>query len=89
MTLNSKFKLPPCNIVAADLASQAATTKSLQLLMLMLPPSHRIVAQHLLQLLSFVASSADRSKMDAHNLALVFAPTLFLSGALKTQVLCT
>ena len=55
--------------------------------MLMLPPSHRIVAQHLLQLLSLVASSATRSKMDARNLALVFAPTLFLSGALKAQVL--
>ena len=63
--------------------------KSLQLLMLMLPPSHRIVAQHLLQLLSLVASAATRSKMDARNLALVFAPTLFLSADLKTQVCYT
>ncbi|CAI7993300.1 Rho GTPase-activating protein 19 [Geodia barretti] len=69
----------------SDLASPGATTKSLQLLMLMLPPSHRIVAQHLLQLLSLVASSAARNKMDAHNLALVFAPTLFLSGTFKAQ----
>lgn len=54
--------------------------------MLLLPPTHRIVAQHLLQLLSLIASSATLSKMDAHNLALVFAPTLFLSGNFKKQV---
>ena len=84
-------KLAHCSIFSHSslcspaLSTPAAMTKSLQLLMLLLPPSHRIVAQHLLQLLSFVASCA-QSKMDAHNLALVFAPTLFLSGPLKAQV---
>lgn len=68
----------------AGLSTTAATTKSLQLLMLLLPPLHRLVAQHLLQLLSYIASCT-QSKMDAHNLALVFAPTLFLSS-LKAQV---
>ena len=93
LTCANQRKIPPgilltvpLLLVAVDLASPGATTKSLQLLMLMLPPSHRIVAQHLLQLLSLVASSAARNKMDAHNLALVFAPTLFLSGTFKAQV---
>lgn len=71
-------------IYHAGLSTTAATTKSLQLLMLLLPPLHRVVAQHLLQLLSYIASCT-QSKMDAHNLALVFAPTLFLSS-LKAQV---
>lgn len=72
------------SIYHAGLSTTAATTKSLQLLMLLLPPLHRVVAQHLLQLLSYIASCT-QSKMDAHNLALVFAPTLFLSS-LKAQV---
>ena len=75
----------PCALASlpytrAGLTDAAAITKSLQLLMLLLPPSHRIVAQHLLQFLSLVVSSRLQSKMDEHNLALVFAPTLFLSS---------
>lgn len=66
--------------VYTGLTDPAAITKCLQLLMLLLPPAHRIVMQHLLQLLSLVASCT-QSKMNEHNLALVFAPTLFLSSS--------
>lgn len=52
--------------------------RSLQLLMLLLPPVHRVVLQHLLDLLSQV-TKAD-NKMDAHNLSLILAPTLFLAA---------
>ena len=58
----------------------SAPGRSLQLLMLMLPPSHRVSLQHLLELLAQVARHHHETKMDAHNLALVFAPTLFLGS---------
>lgn len=54
----------------------------LQLLMLLLPPTHHIVLTHLLHLLSIVSQS-ESSLMTPHNLAVVFGPTLFLH---KTQV---
>ena len=52
-------------------------TRCMQLLTLLLPPAPPLVLQHLLELLS-VTAAAPRSKMDAANLSLVFAPTLFL-----------
>ena len=58
--------------------SPPSKTRCIQLLMLLLPPSHRIVLQHLLDLFSQVICSS-QSRMDALNLALVFAPTLFLA----------
>ncbi|KAL5471588.1 hypothetical protein EMCRGX_G029716 [Ephydatia muelleri] len=66
-------------IQAADLSVALRMTQCLQLLTLMLPPQHRMVLQHLLELLSSVASY-EESRMDAYNLALVFAPTLFWSS---------
>lgn len=68
---------------AADLSAALRMTQCLQLLTLMLPPHNRVVLQHLLELLSSVASYEESSRMDAHNLALVFAPTLFWSS--KTE----
>lgn len=47
--------------------------------MLLLPPTHRVVLQHMLDLLSQVAKCHD-NKMDAYNLALIFTPTLFLAS---------
>lgn len=47
--------------------------------MLLLPPSHRLVLQHLLEFLTLVAACQE-NKMDVHNLAIIFAPTLFLSS---------
>ena len=52
--------------------------------MLLLPPSHRVVLQHLLELLTFVAAHQE-NKMDTYNLALIFAPTLFLSSKTVSQ----
>ena len=46
--------------------------------MLLLPPVHRVILQHLLDLLFQVTRSPD-NKMDSHNLSLIFAPTLFLA----------
>ena len=53
----------------------------LQLLMLLLPPTHHIVLTHLLHLLSIVSHS-ETSLMTPHNLAVVFGPTLFLHKTL-------
>jgi hypothetical protein len=63
---------------ASMMASDVKRTLCLQLLMLLLPPTHHIILTHLLHLLSLISQSHD-SKMDAHNLALVFGPTLFFN----------
>ena len=59
--------------------------RSLQLLMLLLPPVHRVVLQHLLDLLLQVTKSPE-NKMDSHNLSLIFAPTLFLASHSVRQI---
>ena len=52
--------------------------------MLLLPPSHRVVLQHLLELLTLIAAHQE-NKMDTYSLALIFAPTLFLSSNTVSQ----
>ena len=51
-------------------------TLCLQLLILLLPPTHHMILSNLLQFLSII-SHTEESKMNAHNLSVVFAPTLF------------
>ena len=68
--------LPSLSIV---LASESSKVCCLQLLMLLLPPINRGVLQHLLDLLSQVARQPE-NLMDAQNIGLVFAPTLFLAS---------
>lgn len=63
----------------AALFSPGNTLRCLQLLMLLLPPVHRVVLQHLLDLLFQVTRYPD-NKMDSHNLSLILAPTLFLAS---------
>ncbi len=62
------------------LPSPANALRCLQLLMLLLPPVHRVVLQHLLDLLCQVTKAAPDNRMDAHNLSLIFAPTLFMAS---------
>ena len=52
--------------------------------MLLLPPSHHTVLSHLLHLLSII-SHTEESRMNAHNLAVIFGPTLFFD----TNNVCT
>ena len=42
-----------------------------------LPPVHRASLKALLEHLSRIASHADRNKMDAKNLSIVFSPVIF------------
>lgn len=59
-------------------------TLCLQLLVLLLPPTHHVALSHLLGLLSTVAQCQE-NRMDAHNLALIFAPTLFCSKTVSYE----
>lgn len=61
---------------STELRSDDKRTLCLQLLVLLLPPLHHTALAGLLSLLCIVAQCQE-SKMDAHNLAVVFAPTLF------------
>lgn len=63
-------------IQVAGLESESAKLKSLQLLILLLHPTSRLVFQNLLELLWFVSQHEEENKMSAHSLALVFAPNL-------------
>ena len=62
--------------IPTDLSKDSSRTLCLQLLVLLLPPAHHNVLYQLLQFLSVIAHTID-NKMDAHNLSVVFAPTLF------------
>lgn len=61
---------------ASEVKCDITRTLCLQLLILLLPPTHHMILSNLLQFLSII-SHTEESKMNAHNLSVVFAPTLF------------
>lgn len=73
-------------LLLTALSCESSKICCLQLLTLLLPPVHRVVLQHLLELLSEVARFPE-NLMDAQNLALVFAPTLFLASRYVSEAM--
>lgn len=47
----------------------------------LLPSDHLHTLKHLLNFLFDIATDSDRNKMDAHNLALIMAPNIFVMGS--------
>lgn len=58
---------------------------ALRLLLFLLPPQHLILIEYLLDLLFVVQNASLDNQMTAHNLGVVFAPTLLRTKPNKPQ----
>lgn len=58
---------------------------SLRLLVLLLPQSHQAVMRMLVQLLRDLVKNSDQNKMSLKNVALIVAPNLVPTSALRSQ----
>ena len=83
LSLSVLLSLSPMSVCFYSEFSEASKkTLCLQLLVLLLPPASHMALSHLLVLLSSVAKCQE-NKMDPHNLALIFTPSLFFSKTVR------
>ena len=68
-----------------SLKETAVQLKALSLLVMMLPQTHQIVLRKLLKFLADIAANEEINKMGVSNLAVVFAPTLFIAPGKTSQ----